>query len=336
MAKHKDPTQVTIAPTAEESDFQRFVERHWKSGAVVALGIAGGILARQWLQARSTEQRSESWQRLAQVVQLEGRIQPTSPESLASMASELEGSAAAPWAKGLEVGAHVQEGSFGAATASLAELEASHPDHPLVAFPFPAGEAGAAPLPQQVRSHLQELEAWREAHGEIFRNPPLAEDAPRVRLETDEGDIVLGLDAERAPRHVENFLELVQEGFYEGTLFHRVLGGFMIQGGDPNTREGEPETWGQGGPGYTIAREDSGLKHFRYVLAAAKKPGETESSGSQFYITVGTPHHLDGEHTVFGRVVEGEEVVDAIAAGEAEGGRPKEPVAVTGAEMLEG
>jgi cyclophilin family peptidyl-prolyl cis-trans isomerase len=140
---------------------------------------------------------------------------------------------------------------------------------------------------------------------------------------TNFGTIKIALDQNKAPITVNNFVELAQKGFYDGLAFHRVILGFMIQGGDPN---GD----GTGGPGYTIEPEtDNGLKHDRGVIAMAKRGGETRMSGSQFFIVQGQDGapHLDGEHTVFGKVVEGMDVVDAIANTQTDANdRPLNPV----------
>jgi cyclophilin family peptidyl-prolyl cis-trans isomerase len=144
------------------------------------------------------------------------------------------------------------------------------------------------------------------------------------------------LYAELAPKHVENFVKLCREGFYNGTKFHRVMRGFMIQGGDPNSREGAPETWGAGGPDYKVAHEESGLAHFAGYLSAAKKTGEKESSGSQFFITTGDAHHLDGQHVVFGKVLDGLDVVGTIESSAVVEGtdRPVNPVSIQTVEIL--
>lgn len=123
-----------------------------------------------------------------------------------------------------------------------------------------------------------------------------------------------------SPQHKENFLKLAKEGYYDGTTFHRVINDFMIQGGDPNSKDSLDYNDGQGGPGYTIPNEISKKHiHVRGALAAARKGGpqnpEKRSSGSQFYIVQnysGTPF-LDGEYTVFGQVVKGMTFVDIIA-----------------------
>lgn len=147
-----------------------------------------------------------------------------------------------------------------------------------------------------------------------------------VEISTDYGDILIWLYDE-TPEHKENFLELAEDGFYDGTTFHRIIPGFMIQGGDPNSRLDEDGTPGEGGPGYKIPEEiHDDLLHREGAVAAARQPDqvnpERESSGSQFYIVHpedGTPQ-LDGEYTVFGDVITGQEVVNEIANVETDAG----------------
>jgi cyclophilin family peptidyl-prolyl cis-trans isomerase len=131
-------------------------------------------------------------------------------------------------------------------------------------------------------------------------------------IQTSKGDIKLLLDAQAAPEHVNNFIFLSNEGFYDGLTFHRVEPGFVIQGGDPL---GD----GTGGPGYTIPGEFS-LKHIEGALAMARQPDEVnpnrESSGSQFYITLAPTDFLDGQYSVFGHVEEGMDVVRSIQIGD--------------------
>lgn len=122
-------------------------------------------------------------------------------------------------------------------------------------------------------------------------------------IETHEGKIVLNLDFKAAPNTVANFVDLAGKGFYNGLLFHRVIPGFMIQGGDP-------EGTGKGGPGYTIDDEISSLKHEAGVISMANRGPNT--NGSQFFITQTAQPHLDGKHTVFGKVIEGQDVVCRI------------------------
>lgn len=143
---------------------------------------------------------------------------------------------------------------------------------------------------------------------------------PVVKVATRLGDLYLYL-YEDTPKHRQNFLKLARNGFYDGTTFHRIIDGFMIQGGDPNTKPGQSGTPGQGGPGYTLAAEiKSEHKHSMGALAAARKGDavnpERRSSGSQFYIVEneqGAPF-LNGKYTVFGETISGMDVVHKIAA----------------------
>jgi dolichyl-diphosphooligosaccharide--protein glycosyltransferase len=132
-------------------------------------------------------------------------------------------------------------------------------------------------------------------------------------ISTTFGDIVIDLKPEVAPKTVENFVKLADSNFYDGTLFHRIIPDFMIQGGDPNTISGPPGTWGTGGPGYSIPAEISDLKHTKYVVSMARGQ-DIDSAGSQFFIMVGEASWLDGQYTIFGEVIEGQDVVDQIAA----------------------
>jgi peptidyl-prolyl cis-trans isomerase B (cyclophilin B) len=127
----------------------------------------------------------------------------------------------------------------------------------------------------------------------------------------DLGQIRIELLPEIAPGTVENFIKLAEEAFYEGLTFHRVIPGFMLQAGDPASRGSDPRRLGGGGPGYDIDDEFSEFPHTRGVLSMANK-GRNNSGGSQFFIVHQDSPHLDGRHTIFGRVVEGIEVVDAI------------------------
>jgi len=138
-----------------------------------------------------------------------------------------------------------------------------------------------------------------------------------VVIETSMGNITVQLADDKAPKHASNFRKLAKEGFYAGTTFHRVIPDFMIQGGDPNSKDNDRLNDGLGGPGYTIDAE-IGLLHDRGVIAAARQGDqinpERRSNGSQFYITVAPAHYLDGQYSVFGKVVKGMDVVDKIAA----------------------
>jgi peptidyl-prolyl cis-trans isomerase B (cyclophilin B) len=135
-------------------------------------------------------------------------------------------------------------------------------------------------------------------------------DAAVLALE-DLGEIRIELLRELAPDTVENFVKLAESGFYDGTSFHRVIPGFMIQGGDPLTTNHDPRDDGRGGPGYTIRDEFSAYPHVRGTVSMAHM-GQRDTAGSQFFIVHERAPHLDGNYTVFGRVVDGLDVVDAV------------------------
>lgn len=135
-------------------------------------------------------------------------------------------------------------------------------------------------------------------------------------LTTPLGKIVIALNDEQAPRHSENFRRNIRTGLYDGTTFHRVIPGFIAQGGDPNSKDEDRANDGLGGTGYTVPLEKK-LRHERGAVAAARKPDKVNtqrrSNGSQFYICISDAPFLDGKYSVFGRVVSGMDVADRIA-----------------------
>jgi len=176
-----------------------------------------------------------------------------------------------------------------------------------------------------------ELEAYRALWAKeqaIRAAEAAADDLPRVRLSTTKGDIMVELFENEAPQAVANFLTLVKQGFYDGVSFHRVLPLFMAQGGDPR---GD----GTGGPGYAIRCECYGpeaRKHFRGSLSMAHAGRDT--GGSQFFLTFLPASHLDGKHTVFGRVVDGIDVLGELQKRDPDASAPPAPDRITKAEVL--
>jgi peptidyl-prolyl cis-trans isomerase B (cyclophilin B) len=132
-------------------------------------------------------------------------------------------------------------------------------------------------------------------------------------INTTEGEMVVEFWPDVAPGHVENFKKLAKQGFYDGTCFHRVIKDFMIQGGDPNTKDPKKESsWGMGGPGYQIEAEFNDRHHDRGVLSMARSQ-DPNSAGSQFFICHGTPRFLDKQYTAFGKLIKGDDVLEKIA-----------------------
>ena len=137
-------------------------------------------------------------------------------------------------------------------------------------------------------------------------------------IETKLGNIDLKFFPDVAPNHVKSFIELAKKGFYDGTTFHRVIPKFMIQGGDPNSKDPDRSKHGTGGPGYTVKAEFNDKPHKRGILSMARS-GHPDSAGSQFFICVADASNLNKNYTVFGEVASGMEVVDKIVS------QPRDP-----------
>jgi peptidyl-prolyl cis-trans isomerase B (cyclophilin B) len=149
-------------------------------------------------------------------------------------------------------------------------------------------------------------------------NKQAATDDEVAVLETTYGRIVFEFYSKAAPKHTANFKELARDGFFDGTRFHRIVldkgKPIAIQGGDPNTIAGDPATWGQGQPGQkTVPAEISTMKHERGIVSMARKGNDLNSGTSQFFIMSAAQPGFDGQYSIFGRVIEGMNVVDSIA-----------------------
>jgi peptidyl-prolyl cis-trans isomerase B (cyclophilin B) len=154
------------------------------------------------------------------------------------------------------------------------------------------------------------------AYGEVKQKNFTKEEIKKMAetkaiIETKFGNIELRFFPETAPGHVNNLIELAKKGFYDGTTFHRVIPGFMIQGGDPNSKNPDKSGHGMGGPGYTIKAEFNDKPHKKGTLSMARA-GHPDSAGSQFFICVADAPFLNGQYTVFGEVISGMEVAEKI------------------------
>jgi peptidyl-prolyl cis-trans isomerase B (cyclophilin B) len=154
--------------------------------------------------------------------------------------------------------------------------------------------------------------AWFFGGAALWAAEKTSAKVPEAIIKTKFGEMEIAFFPDKAPKHVENFITLAKSGFYNGTIFHRVIPGFMIQGGDPNTKDPKkPETYGIGGPGHHVNAEFNDTPHRRGVLSMART-NDPNSAGSQFFIVVKDSNFLDGQYTVFGEVVKGMEVADKI------------------------
>ncbi|MEA2413982.1 MAG: dolichyl-diphosphooligosaccharide---protein glycosyltransferase [Thermoanaerobaculia bacterium] len=160
-------------------------------------------------------------------------------------------------------------------------------------------------------------------------NRPMSQYQNKVaELHTSAGEIDIRFYPDVAPNHVKNFIDLAEKGFYNGTKFHRVIPGFMIQGGDPNTVSGSPATWGTGGSGKNVSAEFNSISHKRGIVSMARS-NDPNSASSQFFIVVADSTFLDKQYTVFGQVTKGMDVADKIVdAPKGAQDRPNSPTSI--------
>ena len=185
---------------------------------------------------------------------------------------------------------------------------------------WPARGNGATPVMKKLLLSLAAVASLCGFSAQA-EDKPKPEDKPVSNTTTDEvavitttqGEIVLEFWPDVAPGHVENFKKLAKQGFYDGTAFHRVIKDFMIQGGDPLTKDESAQArWGTGDPGYKIKAEFNKKSHTRGVVSMARSQ-DPNSAGSQFFICHGNPTFLDGQYTAFGKLIKGDDVLEKIA-----------------------
>jgi len=160
-------------------------------------------------------------------------------------------------------------------------------------------------------------------------NKPMSQYENKVaEIHTSAGEIDIRFFPDVAPNHVKNFIDLAEKGFYNGSKFHRVIPGFMIQGGDPNTISGSPSTWGTGGSGKNVAAEFNSVSHKRGIVSMARS-NDPNSASSQFFIVTSDSTFLDKQYTVFGQVTKGMDVADKIVGAPRDASdRPNNPTTI--------
>ncbi len=318
MAEHKAPTDVTVVAYEEKSAFAAFVERHWVKAAIIAVMVTGFILWQQFKRGQEAAQIDESWNKLmAAVDEVGGGGFRGDPDALNSLSQELEGTIAGPWALFLRSQNLREEGAYDEAIATLIQLQSKYPEHSLVKDTYAYGES-ITPLSavEHMSKVFESEKEWRGSQPHLFSNPEPPTDSPRVRIVTEQGDIVVAMYTDRAPLHSANFISHVEAGFYDGIAFHRLTAGQRIQAGDPESKnpESNPLTWGKGSSEEATESEDTGLSHFRGYLSADALPGGEGTSVNLFSITAGGAHPLDGRNVVFGKVIDGQGVVEDISS----------------------
>ncbi|MFT7669836.1 MAG: cyclophilin family peptidyl-prolyl cis-trans isomerase [Planctomycetota bacterium] len=317
MADHKAPTDVTLVAHEERSEFAEFVNKHWMKAVLVALVGSAAILFNQWKASQADRVDDASWDSLMSVVDYDkygGMI--ADPSLVDGMSAELSKTMAGPWALFLKARGYREEGHYDLAISTLAEVKAGYPEHPLVTDSRTYGEAVTPLTAIEYLTKVFAAEAkWHKEAPSLFANPDLPANAPKVRIQTDYGDIVVALYSDAAPLHAENFLKLAGEGYYNGLKFHRSNFGRQIESGDPTTKEedSDPMSWGKQGAEHSVENEDTGFSNFAGSLVATSLPPAEGSNGSLFAILASSSHYLDGNNVVFGKVVEGLDIVEEIA-----------------------
>jgi len=350
MAQHKAPTAITIASTERESEIRAFIGRYWKIAAIVVAAVFVWVIYNEQHKSSEISRSRDSWSKLLAVAAQDPQTGMLAgpPDDLRRVGGELKGTPAGPWALYLAASSAAAAKDFEKARSCLQELEQQYPKHPVVANALietsdgsSSGGPSNAPAVSPAKLLGQRIDAelaFVREHPTLFANPELPPDAPRVRLTTDKGAIVVGLYKDVAPKLVENFLKLAKDGSYVGTKFHNVVRNEYIRGGDPNTAKEDVSAWGKGGPGYALEKEATALKHFGGVISAVPDPGEPmKLSGSQFLITSGDVHALDESYVPFGKVLEGLDIVTAIEnlpLAEKSFSQPKEPATILSVEVL--
>lgn len=341
MAKHKAPTEVTLVGPEEKSALAEFVERHWPKAALIAIVATASILYTQYQKQQGAKQVDESWGQLMAGVEQDRFTGGLTAEAskMQALATSLSSTDAGPWALYLQAQGLHREGEVTEALDVLDQLKSQYPDHVLASERFNFGDSATPKTTVEYLGQVYRAEQeWMNGHPGLFDNPQPPAGAPRVNIKTDQGDILVALYPDRAPKLTENFLKLSGEGFYDGTRFHRVQPGLLIEGGDPASRSEDTGTWGTEGADYTLQKEDTGLSNFPGYLGMVVKGGEEEPNGSMFYFTAGPVHFFNHRYVVFGKVIEGQGVVDAIsnAPTQPPSFAPTDPIAILGTEVVPG
>ncbi len=338
MATHKAPTAVSLAPTSEKSGLALLVDRYWKFAALVAVAITAVILWTESRRVSHQKAQSKGWEELLAVASPNATAGLTGiPADVKTVAERIKDTDAAAWGLYIAATSAAEKRDFDVAKQLVQQIRSQFPNHALTVDKIEMSAKGAAvTVLDALDARIDSQKAWMDAHAGLFANPAPPADAPKVKLTTDKGVIVVQLYPEAAPKHVENFLKLSREGFYNGTKFHAVRRGSYIVAGDPNSKEADTTKWGLGGPDYQIEREESPLSHFAGTLSMWKKAGDGPSSGSQFMINSADDHSLDSIYVPFGKVVEGMDTVQKLDSATVVTGteRPEDPATIQSVEVL--
>jgi cyclophilin family peptidyl-prolyl cis-trans isomerase len=335
---HKAPTAVSLAPLAEKSPFERFVGRYWPVIAGVVVLVVGGVIVRERLAQKRSDERNTSWDRLSASTTNDGfpRVPVAKVEVLERVADERPDAPAAPWALLMAARQGIDDADAAGADRALRRLESGFPQHSVVVDTWPIGPDGSAASLAAYLSDAAKLESeWRSANAALFANPALPADARSAEFRTAVGGFSVGLYSDRFPDVTSDFMAKCSEGGFNGTNIYVASPGQYCEFGDPSTRSADRAGWGIEGNRHSIAATDSGLRHFAGVVSIRKaaEPGTFETD--RYRVSLIAAHELDGDYLVIGAVTQGLDVLKTIAARESDPARPgelKEPVSVEACE----
>lgn len=314
--QHKSATEVTIAPLAEKSAVEQFVESYWKLGVLCAVLLIGGALYWQSQRQERSSTRRASWARLMEGSGIGGfnRLPTASTTDVAALSTELAQTDAGGWARMIEAQARLSARDYEGARAALKQIPAAGTTEaltsPLWLEPKTSALRSAV---DALTAAIEAQEAWEREHAGLLRNPAPTTTNSRVQLQTDRGPVSVTLYDDRAPMHVANFLAKVAEG--------RLKGVTLVAGGP--SRWLEMSTLPRAAPaGVTeappaeavIAAEPSSLFHFAGILTSVPGADPGTSAPDRFALTCSDVHEWDGERVVFGEVTEGLELLKLAVA----------------------
>lgn len=315
-----------------------FVHRFWKVAVVVALVVVAVLLFRQKAHANEEEAEAQAWDKLLQAASTDPQMGLMSgkPADLVAVADQIKDAHAGAFALYVAAASAARQQDYAQAKSLLTRLRQEFPSSAIVADKL-SSEPGAAKQSDVdvLESRVDAWLAWRQKNPSLFGLPDLPPDAPKVKINTDRGTIVVGLYTAQAPLHAEAFLKLARDGSFNGMKFHRVQSDRLIQSGDPNTLKEDVTAWGAGELGSAPAAESNDLKHFAGALATARATGSKSDSGSQFVIVITDDFPLDANSVVFGKVIEGLDLAKAISESKTVEGteRPEQPATIQSTEV---
>ena len=318
MAKHKAATEITIIQE-ERSGFAELVDRYKWHGLGLMIALGAVIFWRASSESSAVEQDRAAWAPLHKAFAKQGA---TTKETIAAINQTTSSGddVVKSVANLLQAGLLASEGEFEDAGTAVDFASQTAPAF-LKTLKVPAGENGEEQtILSSLTGALEREEEWKiKFHNQVYTNV-LPEDAPRYKVETTAGTVVIGLHIKDAPAHAKNFMSQVAEGVYDGTLLHgpAIDGANLaipgVRGGDLKTKDSEDSTtWGQETSDGVLNREGTDLTHEKGAVAAIIAEGQRKSSPTQFMILTEANHRNDSRYTVFGKVVEGLEIIEGLA-----------------------